>query len=329
MKTIIALLVLVALARASSDYDINFLSRFNSYQVEHKKIYQNVSELLLRRQIFQDNLELIDRHNARFAAGKETYQMGVNQFTDLLPSEFRNLMLSNIDISSLRSGIEYTFTPSEDVQVPTSFDWRTKGAVTPVKNQGACGSCWAFSALGSLEGIQFIKTNKLVSLSEQNLVDCSLQDHGCQGGWPATALKYIKDNGGVNTEASYPYEAKNGICRFNKDHIGATVANIVGVISGNELALAIAVATQGPISVAVDASDFQHYTGGVFNKPSCKGPVNHGVVVVGYGHDATGGDYWLVKNSWGASWGESGYIRMARNQGNQCMIATYPYFPKV
>lgn len=324
MKSIIALLLLVAIACASPYNDYTFLARFNAYQVKYNKIYQNVNELHRRREIFRDNQDVIDRHNERYAAGLETYQMGVNQFTDLLPSEFENLMLSKVDTSSLTVGVKYTFTPDEDVELPASVDWRTKGAVTPVKNQGSCGSCWAFSAIGALEGSYFLKTNKLVSLSEQNLVDCSENDYGCNGGWPATALQYIKDNGGVDTEASYPYEGKDGICRFNKDHIGATVSNIVGVLSGNESALAAAVASDGPISVAIDASDFQHYSSGVFNVPSCKGPVDHGVVVVGYGNDATGGDYWLVKNSWGASWGENGYIKMSRGRKNQCLIASYP-----
>ncbi|KAH8410751.1 hypothetical protein KR222_004669, partial [Zaprionus bogoriensis] len=329
MRALIAFLLLVALAHASARYDVGLFVRFNSYQVQYNKVYRDANELHKRRQIFQDNQELIDRHNERFAAGQESYKMGVNQFTDLLPSEFRNLMLSSVDASSLRSDIEYTFTPAGKVNIPANFDWRDHGAVTAVKDQRSCGSCWAFSALGALEGRNFLKTQQLVSLSEQNLVDCSYNDYGCQGGWPATALQYIKDNGGVNTETSYPYEAKNGICRFKSDQIGAKVASIVAVPSGNETALAAAVYSEGPISVAIDASLFQHYSSGVFNEPSCTQSVDHGVVVVGFGQDAVGGDYWIAKNSWGASWGESGYIRMARNRLNQCAIASHGVYPLV
>ncbi|KAL7732354.1 hypothetical protein ACLKA6_004338 [Drosophila palustris] len=331
MKAVLLLLALVGVAQAWSLSD--FVAQFESFKVEFNKLYKDVMEERERLIVYLNNMQLIKRHNQRYAAGKESYEMGVNQFTDLSPEEFKSLMLSSINASDLESNVDHYFNSSENVLGPSSFDWRTKGAVTPVKNQGSCGSCWAFSATGVLESHHFIKNGQLVALSEQHLVDCTrgspYYQNGCQGGWPARALTYVKDNGGINTESSYPYEGKDRNCRFDRNNIGAKVVNIFGVPSGNEPQLANAVAEKGPISVAIDASLFQSYRGGVFNQPSCKGRVNHAVLVVGYGTDKKGGDYWIVKNSWGSNWGENGYIRMARNRNNQCQIASYGVYTTV
>lgn len=332
MKAIIVFLALVGFVQAYSNKN-NRRAEFEYFKLTHQKLYQNRAVELKRLQIFEANLKLIERHNERYAAGEETFHMGVNQFTDLSSDEFRSLMLTTINTTEFTSHIDYFHRPRGSVRIPSSINWREKGAVTGVKNQFSCGSCWAFSAIGTLESQNFIKNRKLIALSEQNLVDCTrgspYNNYGCAGGWPVVALNYIKNNGGVNTEASYPYEAADGRCRFNEHTIGATVASVVGIEIGNEFALATAVANEGPISVSIDASLFQHYKGGVFNEPSCTGDVNHSVLVVGYGNDSEGGAYWLVKNSWGTSWGESGYIRMARNRNNQCLIANYAVYPVV
>ncbi|KAH8307751.1 hypothetical protein KR044_012243, partial [Drosophila immigrans] len=328
MKVIVLVLVLVAVVQATSLKDV-LKAEFNAFKLKHHKVYKDVREELKRLQIFVENKKLIESHNRRYAAGEESYKMGVNQFTDLRSKEFQEVVLSRINANDLTVGITEIYTPSPSVNIPGSIDWREKGAVTRVKNQGGCGSCWAFASIGTLEGQHFIKNRELISLSEQNLVDCSKNNNGCNGGWPETALNFIKDNGGVDTEDSYPYEEKDGECRFNPANVGAKVTGTVGVASEDESALAAAVAEKGPISVAVDASLFQHYEGGVLNEPSCQGGVNHGVVVVGYGHDSNGGDYWLVKNSWGDWWGENGYIRMARNRDNQCSIASHGVYPLV
>jgi len=212
-------------------------------------------------------------------------------------------------------------------------DWRTKGAVTPIKDQGQCGSCWAFSTTGSTEAAHFLATGELVSLSEQNLMDCSTSygNQGCNGGLMNNAFKYIIANKGIDTEASYPYTAKDGTCHFTAANVGATVAGYKNVVAGSESSLQASVAIE-PVSVAIDAShnSFQLYKSGVYYESKCSSSnLDHGVLAVGYGttDDSAKTDYWIVKNSWGTSWGTAGYIQMTRNNKNNCGIATSSSYP--
>ena len=196
--------------------------------------------------------------------------------------------------------------------------------MTPVKNQGQCGSCWSFGTTGAIEGSYFIKTGKLVSLSEQNLVDCSKMNNGCFGGLQYLAMEYVIDNGGIDTEESYPYTPEQGKCRYNPDNIGATITGYQAIEKGSEDDLYNAVGGIAPVTVGIDAShySFQLYHSGVYTEYYCSSTqLTHAVLVVGYGHEG-GRDYWLVKNSWGEDFGQEGYIKMARNHNNMCGIAS-------
>ncbi|UYV60942.1 hypothetical protein LAZ67_1002893 [Cordylochernes scorpioides] len=205
------------------------------------------------------------------------------------------------------------------------------GYVTEVKDQGHCGSCWAFSVVGTLEGQHYRKSGKLVSLSEQNLVDCSYANYSCNGGDMVKAYEYIIKNGGIDTEDSYRYNAKDK-CDYKKANIGATCKGYKR-INQDEESLKQALAAVGPISIGINSAHatFQIYKGGVYNNTNCqndKDSIDHGLLLVSYGQE-NGMDYWLVKNSWGDTWGENGYIKMSRNKNNQCGIATYATYPIV
>uniref|UniRef100_A0A3B4ADR9 Cathepsin L.1 n=1 Tax=Periophthalmus magnuspinnatus TaxID=409849 RepID=A0A3B4ADR9_9GOBI len=302
---------------------------FHAWKLKFDKTYSSPSEEAHRRDVWLRNRELVLVHNMLADQGIKSYRLGMNYFADLENVEYKSLVsrgcLRSFNSSLPHHGSTFLLTPGLS-DLPASVDWRDKGYVTPVKDQMQCGSCWAFSATGSLEGQTFRKTGKLVSLSEQQLVDCSgdYGNTGCDGGFMDQAFEYIQDNGGIDTEDSYPYEAEDGKCRYDPSKIGATCTGYVDIKSGDEDALQEAVATVGPVSVAIDASheSFQFYESGVYDEPHCSSSeLDHGVLAVGYG-SSDKGDFWLVKNSWGESWGNKGYIMMTRNKHNQCGIAT-------
>ncbi|KAG8181288.1 hypothetical protein JTE90_022226 [Oedothorax gibbosus] len=293
------------------------------------KIY-NSHEEGARRLIWEDRVVAIVLHNLKADVGLVSYRKGLNTYSDLTPEEFSRRLKGYKRSMNVTGGS--TWLPPENMELPKTVDWRTKGYVTKVKNQYACGSCWAFSAIGSLEGQHFKKSGKLVSLSEQNLVDCSGPEgnEGCEGGLQEQAFQYIKNNHGIDTEESYPYEGFQDECQFKESGIGANCTGFVSV-KGEE-ALQQAVATIGPISVCICTSeDFYSYKSGIFDPDICYSDpayLDHAVLVVGYG-TANGKDYWIVKNSWGTSWGDQGYIKMVRNKGNKCGIATRASYPLV
>ncbi|KAJ6215615.1 hypothetical protein RDWZM_010115 [Blomia tropicalis] len=306
---------------------------WNVFKQVYNKSYEK-DENQFRFKVFMENKHMIARHNQKANAGHKSYKLEINHYGDMLHHEFVRMM--NGYKHQLKSTSENgsLFMTPEHVHVPESIDWRKHGRVSPVKNQGQCGSCWSFSSTGALEGQHARKTGRLVSLSEQNLIDCSTKygNHGCNGGLMDFAFQYIKSNHGIDTEASYPYEAKEGKCRYSKRNSGATDTGFVDVPQGDEKRLKEAVATVGPVSIAIDASQptFQFYNEGIYDEPECSSTeLDHGVLVVGYGTDEDGKDYWLVKNSWGTKWGEKGYVRMARNKHNQCGVATAASYPLV
>lgn len=309
---------------------------FHAWQLKFGKSYSSPSEEAHRRDVWLQNRKLVLVHNMMADQGIKSYRLGMNFFGDLTNEEYKQLVsrgcLRSFNSSLPRHGSTFLHFP-EVRDLPDTVDWRDKGYVTPIKDQKQCGSCWAFSATGSLEGQTFRKTGKLVSLSEQQLVDCSgdYGNMGCMGGLMDQAFQYIEANGGIDTEDSYPYEAEDRKCRYNPATVGATCTGYVDITSGDEDALQEAVATIGPVSVAIDASQssFQFYESGVYNEPDCSSEdLDHGVLAVGYGSDG-GSDYWLVKNSWGEDWGFKGFILMTRNKQNQCGIATAASYPLV
>ncbi|KAL3628200.1 hypothetical protein CASFOL_027246 [Castilleja foliolosa] len=239
--------------------------------------------------------------------------------------EFNKWTLSNND-----DNLTTPFIYESVKTVPRSRDWRKKGAVTPVKDQFTCGSCWAFGAVSAVEGINFIRTKTLVSLSEQELVDCDNSSKGCHSGGLKRAFEYIKKYG-IVTETEYPYTDEEGQCDFKKmDSCVVTIDGYENVPGNNERALLRAVAHQ-PVSaaIAVGTPDFRHHAKGIF-KGECGGEMNHAVTIVGYGKTSCGTKYWIAKNSWGSNWGENGYIRLLRGvsgKGGQCGIARSPAYP--
>jgi len=299
---------------------------FTSFMKQYSKAYSH-AEFSSRFEQFKANVETIRLHNT---LSNDSYTMGLNEFSDLSFDEFKGKYFG---YNHIERGYARSKNLHKDVgAAPASVDWRTSNAVTPVKDQGQCGSCWAFSTTGSIEGAWVLQgKHSLVSLSEQQLMDCSIPygNLGCNGGLMDNAFEYVIANKGICTEASYPYTNPPKTTRCNTSCAKvATISSYKDIPSGNEASLKDAVGNYGPVSVAIEADQtgFQFYSGGVFNGV-CGTNLDHGVLAVGYGTDS-GSDYWLVKNSWGTSWGENGYIRMIYGK-NECGISLAASYPTI
>ncbi|XP_046550355.1 procathepsin L-like isoform X3 [Haliotis rubra] len=297
----------------------------------HGKIFRDFETEKQRYETFKDNLLYIADHNKLYKNGAISFYLGINQFADMTHGEFRSYMHLDHSMQRTSHGAPVHVSLADDL-LPHQIDWRTRGYVTPVKDQGQCGSCWAFSTTGSLEGQHFRKKGRLISLSEQQLVDCSrtFSESGCNGGWVDYAFNYIAEYG-IELENAYPYLAHDSMCKYEGSKVVANCTGHVDIGKGSESDLKSAVGSVGPVSVAIDAShrSFQLYKGGVYSEKRCsRTNLDHAVLAAGYG-TLQGLDYWLVKNSWGLSWGEGGYVKMTRNKHNQCGIASEASYPRV
>uniref|UniRef100_A0A3B1JN51 Cathepsin L.1 n=1 Tax=Astyanax mexicanus TaxID=7994 RepID=A0A3B1JN51_ASTMX len=314
MRVFLAVAALVAVASAAS-LSLEDLE-FHAWKLKFGKIYHSVEEESQRKLTWLTNRKLVLVHNMLADQGIKSYRLGMTFFADMDNKEYRKLFASCLG----------SFNRTKAHSATTFLRQTLRDPLPDTKD---CGSCWAFSAVSMRTREIREKTGKLVSLSEQQLVDCSgdYGNLGCGGGLMDQAFRIHQGQQGNRHRGLLPLRD----CRFKPDSVGATCTGFVDITSGDEKALQEAVATIGPISVAIDAghSSFQLYESGIYNEPDCSSSdLDHGVLAVGYGTDS-GKDYWLVKNSWGLDWGNKGYIQMSRNKDNQCGIATAASYPLV
>lgn len=348
MKGVFAILT-VALLLGVAVADISF----SDFVKKYNKPYANNSfELLRRSRIFADNVKFIKAENKAMQKEGIAPWMGITEFTDMTRAEFlssgrvmkKKFVVGQSDATScLAHGVTEQQIGSVPRDIPTSFDWRTKGVVSPVQNQGGCGSCWAFSTAAVLESAWAVKTGNLTKLSEQEIVDCShacisednqqVCNSGCNGGWPWAALADIITWGGLMTEAEYPYKGVDGTCTRSQSQTIEPPTNytcLSGPNSANETDMAAFLVANGPLSISMDAGLLQFYFGGVIHPrlDDCsKTHLDHAILMVGYGVEGTD-DYWIIRNSWGESWGEKGYFRIVRGKG-ACGLNQGVVFPIV
>lgn len=302
------------------------VQHFEAFKSQFNRVYDDALEHDMRFRIFKQNLFQIRQLN-KFEQGTAVY--GVTEFADMTYNEYK--MRTGLRMRNLEDTNEISNPKAEipDIELPESFDWREKGAVTPVKNQGSCGSCWAFSVTGNIEGIHAVKTGNLESYSEQELVDCDTQDAGCNGGLPDNAYKAIETIGGLELEDEYPYNAHKTKCHFNRSMIHVRVKGAIDFTAKDEDGIAKWLTVNGPVSIGINANAMQFYRGGISHpwKALCgAGNLDHGVLLVGYGVARYPKfnkvlPYWIVKNSWGPRWGEQGYYRVYRGD-NTCGVSS-------
>ena len=314
------LLVLVlALVACDSELDTLMFKKFQQFMNKYNKKYESIREFLGRYVVFKRNvMKTLKQKNL-------SYKTGITKFFDLTKQEFAktylNLNYGAINVINVRP---YKVKAKNDS--PDSWDWRDNGVVTHVKDQGACGSCWAFSTVGNLEGLYALGKSNLLDLSEQMLVDCDSYDAGCGGGLMEYALTYLEEVGGIMTEEDYPYTGYQGDCKADPSKfVDMKITGFNALCDFSECDegdMKDFLYATGPLSVALNADPLMYYESGIIDDDSCDpSALDHGVTLGGYGTDG-GVDYWLVKNSWGDSWGESGYFRMVRGKG-MCGINTY------
>ncbi|XP_038706247.1 zingipain-2-like [Tripterygium wilfordii] len=318
---------------ATLNDDSSIAEKFEQWMAKYGRSYRSITERVNRFYIFKDNYEYIENFNN---AENKSYKLGINEFADLTHDEFLAIYANNENIPGISSPLKITSRYQSRrslADVPSSINWVERGAVTPIKNQASCGSCWIFSAVAATEGIVQIKTRELMSLSEQQVMDCNGVRNGCSGGWMTEAFNYIVQNEGVANDTIYPYQGKSLTCDTTlASEIAAQISGYEELPANNETALLEAVAQQ-PVSIVIDSTreGFQFYKSGVYTG-ECGTATSHAVTTVGYGTSEDGIKYWLLKNSWGTTWGEDGYMRIQRDVSDPrglCGIAqksSYPVF---
>lgn len=333
-KNFLIFVCLISFSHTDSVEDNN-IQLFEDFIVKYNKTYNSTTDFLNRFYIFQHNLERINYVNDK--SNNFSYRLGINRFTDLTSHEFTSMYkgYNGINYEDINKYEKHylTIPGNKKWNKYQTIDWRSEGLVSNVKDQGQCGSCWAFSAVATMEGAWSKSNGTMVSLSEQDLVDCVSGCEGCDGGWPYMAIDWVingSSNGtvvnnqsGIDTESSYPYMGIDESCNFSKSNIKTSFQNMVRIPSGNVLYLMDALLSVGPISVVIDAEgDFQLYESGVFESSECsKTELDHAVIAVGYGVTSKGKTYYIIKNSWGTDWGMDGYIYFSADIPNMCGIA--------
>uniref|UniRef100_A0A8C9Y6Z9 Cathepsin 12 n=1 Tax=Sander lucioperca TaxID=283035 RepID=A0A8C9Y6Z9_SANLU len=303
--------------QVASDSDEVVQTEWEVWKSSYGIAYEEMDDVQ-RRAIWEENKHVIENNNQGFFMGMRPFTMAMNKYGDLM---------NFVTFGHSQASCFLQFLALD----ATIVDYRNMGYVTEVKDQGYCGSCWAFSTTGAIEGQIYKKTGQLVSLSEQNLVDCSRSygTYGCSGAWMGNAYDYVVNNGLQSTN-TYPYTSVDTQpCYYDSRLAVAHIKDYRFLPKGDEQALADAVATIGPITVALDAdhSSFLFYSSGIYDEQACNpNNLSHAVLLVGYGSEG-GQDYWIIKNSWGSSWGEGGYMRMVRDGKNTCGIASYALYP--
>jgi len=325
MYKAILLFAFIALA-ASHTRNPTVYKSFNEYILKYQKVYTTIEEYNAKYEVFEKNYNAIVEIQALHQPEKSTFEYGMSPFMDLTPAQFKAqyLTLNVGHIHKLKFLNERNVLAPKGNDAPAGHDWREHGAVSDVKDQGSCGSCWAFSSVGNVEGQYYLKTKTMVRFSEQQLVDCDKVDLGCNGGMMEDAFKYYQQTG-VMAEADYAYTGSDDACKFDATKSKAKITGYKFAQSQNETEIAQMLFENGPLAVAINATPLQFYFGGIYYpwfSFSCDpAGLNHGVLIVGYGNDGST-DYWVVKNSWGSWWGESGYFRIIRGTGC-CGINTY------
>ncbi|KAL5503309.1 hypothetical protein EMCRGX_G010237 [Ephydatia muelleri] len=325
MSTKISTTIAIILAAAWIVKAFQSESEWLVWKAQHMRRYASVEEEMKRHKTWLQNKQFVDQHNSQ--ADAIGYHVAMNHFSDLTLEEFLERYAprhSNVQPRNASTNVK-AYSPPVDLTYPDKLDWRTRGAVTSVKSQGQCSASYAFAATGVLEGVKALTSDQLLPLSEQNIIDCSgyYGNSGCSSGETIDALRYVVDNGGIDTSSSYPYQEKQGTCHFSRNSTGVTASWIMEINGEDDLKSAVT--TMGPIAVTVDATcnGFRFYSYGVFSSHTCSSTyLNHAMLVTGYGVSSAGKEYWLVKNSWGTNWGLSGYILMSRGKYNQCGIAS-------
>lgn len=286
----------------------------------------------IRMKVFIENIETISRHNALFDNGNASFRIGINQFADKTFEEFSeaNKAIKIYDEVPFHPA---TYKAGNNLEIPASYDWREIGAVTKVKDQIGCGSCYAMAAIDSIESQLLIQTGILMSLSVQEIIDCAgdYETWGCDGGVSYRVFDYVRDNGGISSGENYPYQGVRGACdRLKYPKIPIDLKGYVELPSQDVELLKTTIVNIGPIiiSIDIDHETFMRYSSGIYHNSECSHETNHAVLLIGYGRESNQ-DYWLVKNSFGVTWGEFGYMKLARNNEDLLKIAIEPFFPLV